>query len=365
MSLQMIRAGGAIWEVSVKDKTKAGLDAASARIKAVADMIRGQQSLERDLKLINGPTAQERMLSFAHVLKSVAQPLNKLAMDLGIIGGAILAPLAAAANTFMTLGKAMGNASAIELTNTWKELRNVFKTIAFVTGEAVAPALQTIGKVLVTVGFALARFLQQNPLLAQILLGVGIGATVAAAGLGLLAVTLTAAGAALSLLASPLAPMALLIGGVTAAAIVLAGAATLVATNWEGTKNVMLAALDEMVLHANAASRSILESFKKMFEGLGLKGLAAMASVAAGVLKQAEPGLAGGVLGNRTGGAAQLRAIRSAAEGFGVSVTKSASGVGRVGPTSIQKVNDTLTHERLKEILDELKKPGGGAAKFD
>lgn len=366
MSLHNIRAGGAVWEVSVKDNTKAGLDAAQARIKAAANAIRAQQSLERDLKLINGPTAQERLLSFAHVLKSMAQPLNKLAMDFGIIGGVILTPLAAAANTFMTLGKAMGNASAIELTNTWKELKEVMKTLAFVTGEAVAPALSAIGKVLVTTGFAAARFLQQNPILAQLLLGVGIGAAVAAAGLGLLALTLTAGGAALSLLASPLAPMALLIGGVTAAALVLAGAAVIVALNWDATKNVVITAFEAMAIASNAATKTMLDGLKKVSDAMGLTAISAIAGVASGVMKQAEAGQAGSLMGKGAAGAAQLRAIRSAAEGFGVSVTKSASGVGRVGPTSIQKVNDTLTHERLKEILDELKKekPAGGA-QFD
>lgn len=334
MSIQSIKAGSAFVEVSIRDKTGAGLAAAQAKLKA-----------------------------FAHTVKSVAQPLQKLAMDFGIIGGAILAPLTAAANTFMTLGKAMGNANAIKLQNTWKELNNVFKTMAFVTGEALAPALNDVGKVLVTAGFAAIRFIQTHQ---GLVIGLAIAGVVAiglSVALGFVAVALVATAAAALLLQFSIAPLGLLIGGVAAAAVLLTGSAILVANNWDTTKAVVVTAFEAMAISANTASQEILDSMKRAFSFSGWSWGAAMAGVIGGVMKQGEGGMSAGLLGKGVSGAAQLRSIRSAAEGFGVSVTKSASGVGRVGPSSIQKVNDTLTHERLKEILDELKKPGG--AKFD
>ena len=401
MSAQSIRAGSAFVEVSIRDKTKAGLDAAQARIKAAANAIRAQQSLERDLKLINGPTAQERLLSFAHVLKSMAQPLQKLAMDFGVLGAAILGPLGAAAGTFARLGKELGSTDARNLTGAWNALSATFQAISFVVGQSLAPALIDIAKVLISAGLAVGRFIQQNQGLVLLAAAVGAAFVSFAAVLGAAALGLQAIAAVAALLAAPLTGTIAIIGALTVAATLFAGVAILTANNWQQSQAVITTVFQSIEVAAMSMASTMLSGVQKAIEAIGLLAstmkvmlgvmqmsglsigegmtsqiqkaieelnkLAASVGVAKSAIDQAQKEKAGESLGAGVGLAAGIKAKINAglsginvgdfvSAGFGVSVTKSASGVGRVGPSSIQRVSDKESIDYLKKILTAIEK---------
>lgn len=335
MSLQNIRAGGATWEASVVDKTGPGLARAQSKLKA-----------------------------FAAGLRSLASPLRAISHAFAVVGAGILTPLAAAAKTFMELGRAMGNQQAKELSATWKELRTVFTSIAFVTGEALAPVLKVLGQVLITAGLAVARFIKTHPMLIALMFAAGVVATALAVAFGGLALAVTAVAGAIFLLDLAIAPATIAIVAATAAAVVFAGTALLVATHWNETKAVVVTAFEAMAIAANTASQQILDAMQRAFDFVGLGRLAAIAGVAKGVMKQAEGPLSVGLAGKGIGALGQLAGLGAFGEGFGVAGTRSGAAVGRVGPSSISRVSDPISHQRLKEILDELKKPAAGA-KFD
>lgn len=359
MSAQNIRAGKAFVEVSIRDNLAAGLRRAQGRLKA-----------------------------FAQTVNALGTSLRKVSMGFAAFGAGILAPLLNAAKTFAELGKAMGNADATKLTDTFRGLKGVFTAISFLAGEALAKPLTRLMEILIRLGAHVAIFVKNNKGLVVAIAVVGIAAAATAVVLGTVGVALgllAAATAVLSFvigtLATPLGATIGLVAALTAVAVVSAGAAVLMAKNWELAALSIEHAWQSVLANISGATSSMLGQLEKVAKALGQTALAARIGVAkdaigvgADVARKRQEAAGVATLGELVGMGANWRAKFSglalntsafATGGFGVAGTTSAAGAGRVGPSSIQKVDDKITHETLKDILTAIQGlEVGGELKF-
>ena len=227
MSSRQIKAGGAFVEIMARDKTGAGLASAQTRLAVFA---RGVKAMSTAL---------------AGGLRAIGHGMTFVGTAVAAAGAGILAALGASVKTFLAVSaqaKAMGKsiagidpAKAERLSDAIETLKAVWGAIQFNIGNAIAEPLTNLLKVLIRLGMAAANFIRANPQLVVAIAAIAAvaligGLAIAALGSAFLLAASAVAGvsAILTAIATPVG-IAIALVAALAAAVLLMGAAWLIA----------------------------------------------------------------------------------------------------------------------------------------
>jgi|GEM_PF-1667413 len=165
------------------------------------------------------------------------------------------------------LNMRVGN-STKSLRNTWEALTGTFSNLLAFLGEGIAPELKSVTNFLGEATAALADFTQEHPMVTKFLGGALVGFVALTGGLGTAAIAVSMFTTVLGVLG--IVSMATF-GWIVLGAALIAGAATLIISNWDTLKEWFVSFGTWLTDLLGGAAKGIYAQFEPLFNWIGGK----------------------------------------------------------------------------------------------